>query len=301
MLFAFLYFIFCFSFRYLHKELMSTHENEQQSQQQIQKLKVECESLKRRLHATERERDEQMQAACESKEKELNELRLEYKSKLEKFESDRVKCVAELEKELLKQRERTIKMLEEKEAELEKLKESLLMATNFKSRSSPAKRDKRPSIVPDENNVEENTDVGENSERSSLKDFVEPIGDVQPRLIHLSQQNAYKQLELTKLRTNKMELEYKLKQAYDEQAVEANRYQDQIGLLKQEIERLKLNQSRNELNSGSNLEYIKNVVYSFMTTKEPSVKASMSAAIAQILQFNKNERQKAQAAVASLI
>jgi hypothetical protein len=98
-------------------------------------------------------------------------------------------------------------------------------------------------------------------------------------------------MELNKLRMVKNDLEYKLKQTNDEHSVDLERLQNQIGILKQEIERLKLNSSRNELN-GANFEYIKNVVFNFMTTKDESVRLSMINAISQILKFTKNEKQR---------
>jgi hypothetical protein len=41
------------------------------------------------------------------------------------------------------------------------------------------------------------------------------------------------------------------------------------------------------------MEYIKNVVYRFLTTKDVNVKLNMIQAIAQILQFTKHEKSKA--------
>lgn len=114
------------------------------------------------------------------------------------------------------------------------------------------------------------------------------------RIIHYSQEAAYHDIELKKLRAYKAELEYKLKQANDEHSVDIDRFQSQIQVLKQEIERINLNQNRVQLNSA-NLEYIKNVVFNFMTTKDANVKVSMQTALTHILKFTKLERQKIQA------
>ena len=62
-------------------------------------------------------------------------------------------------------------------------------------------------------------------------------------------------------------------------------------LLKTEIERLKLNMIR--LDASANMEYIKNVVYRYLTTKDSNTKLNMINAMAQILQFNKQEKSKA--------
>lgn len=111
------------------------------------------------------------------------------------------------------------------------------------------------------------------------------------RIIHYSQETAYKDIELNKLRHAKSQLEYCLKQNNDEHSVDIDRFQTQINVLKEEIERLKLNESRDDLNRA-NLEYVKNVVFNFMTTKDNNVKLSMQTALTQILKFTKNERQK---------
>jgi hypothetical protein len=80
----------------------------------------------------------------------------------------------------------------------------------------------------------------------------------------------------------------------DEHSVDVDRFQGQIEVLKQEIERLNLNENRVELN-GANLEYIKNVVFNFMTTRDANVRVSMQTALTHILKFTKVERQKIQA------
>ncbi len=98
-------------------------------------------------------------------------------------------------------------------------------------------------------------------------------------------------MELTKLRSYRSDLEYKLKQTNDEHSVEIERYQTQMSVLKQEIERLNLVMERQDLN-GANLEYVKNVVYNFMTTKDRNVKISMQDALTQILKFSQMEKQR---------
>lgn len=110
-------------------------------------------------------------------------------------------------------------------------------------------------------------------------------------MLYYNQQLAYKDSELNKLRVAKSELEYKLKQIEDEHSVDVERMQAQIGLLKDEIERCKLNDARVDLNR-ENLEYIKNVVFNYMTTRDQNVRASMATAITHILKFSKSEKMK---------
>ena len=110
-------------------------------------------------------------------------------------------------------------------------------------------------------------------------------------MVYYNQEAAYKESELNKLRLAKSDLEYKIKQLVDEHSVDIERMQAQIGLLKDEIERCKLNDARVDLNR-ENLEYIKNVVFNYMTTRDQNVRASMISAIIQILKFSKSEKMK---------
>lgn len=113
------------------------------------------------------------------------------------------------------------------------------------------------------------------------------------RSLKINSFNYFKDTELNKLRHAKGELEYKLKQLADENTVDIDRLQNQIGILKDEIERCKLNSARDELNK-ENMEYVKNVVFQYMTTRDQNVKLSMINAIIQILKFTKSEKLKLQ-------
>lgn len=110
-------------------------------------------------------------------------------------------------------------------------------------------------------------------------------------MVYYNQQLAYKESELNKLRAVKSELERRLRDALDEHALDMDRMQAQVGVLKTEIERCKLRDEREALNRD-NLEYIKNVVFNYMTTRDVNVRTSMANAIVQILKFSKSEKSK---------
>ena len=225
-------------------------------------------------------------------------MRIDFKQQLDKSEQERLKSINDLEKELVKQRERTLKLLADKDAELERFKSSYVM------KKSPSRQtteeinsitEKSIEDLPESADDDEEKDFGDKFNNSHFNVMTNSgTSESEPnRILYFNEQNAYKEIELNKLRLLKSDLEYKLKQTNDEHSVDIDRLQNQILILKQEIERLKLNQSRNELN-GANLEYIKNVVFNFMTTKDQNVKVSMINAITQILQFTKNEKQRLQ-------
>lgn len=242
--------------------------------QMSEKLQTELDTLKKRIILMEKEKEDDIQKMKELSDKKINEIKLESKLKLEKSESERIKEINELEKELVKQRERSLKLIGDKDAEILYLKSQL----------NP--------IFKTENITDEQKVKSSNLEdlKSEISFKYEATDSKELNNIYLSQTNSYKETEMTKLRKEKSELEYKLKQIADENTVEISRFQTQIGVLKDEIERLKLNEKRFELN-GSNLEYIKNVVYNYLSAKDPTVKLNMMKAISEILQFSKSEKQ----------
>lgn len=260
----------------------TTSEQEQQQSQQIKKLKDELENLKKILITNETKYNQDLNNLTILNEKQSNDLRLEFKHQLEKQENERYKIVNDLEKELIKQRERTVKLLDEKENELQQYREKNNVKFITKSNNISTDLSLNVSVehVYDENNKSPQASPKHNNKILEAN-----------RLIYFSQETAYKDTELNKLRLAKSELEYKFKNSLDEHSVDIERLLSQINVLKQEIERLKLNQSRNEMNS-SNLEYIKNVVFNYMTTKDANVKQSMQTAITQILHFTKSEKQR---------
>lgn len=253
------------------KQTPAAELNETDYQKQITKLKEELDVYKKRIALLEKENEEEKASLKEAHEASLLKVRNEFKLKMEKSENDKQKAIGDLENELVKQRERTTKLLIEKDDELRQYREQSFDGNESKSSQN---------------------------EDCSTKRFGDETADKsrnENHLIHFTQENAYKDIELNKLRVTKNELEYKLKQTFDEHSVDVERYEAQASILKQEIERLKLIQSRNELNnSGANLEYVKNVIFNFITAKDNNVKVAMINAIMQILQFSKNERQRIQ-------
>jgi len=263
----------CFYFC-IHKPSKETEKvlNDSMSE----KLQSELDAAKKRIILMEKERDDDIQKTKELCDKKINEIRLESKHKLDNCESERIKEINELEKELVKQRERSLKLISDKEAEIAYLKSQLNPI--FKTENITDEQKVKSSNLEELNKVE-----------TSFKYDATTTDSNELNNIYLSQMNSYKETETTKLRKEKSELEYRLKQIADENSVETSRFQTQIGVLKDEIERLKLNEKRSELN-GCNLEYIKNVVYNYLSAKDPTVKLNMMKAIAEILQFSKNEK-----------
>jgi len=211
-------------------------------------------------------------------EESVDKLKIEHRKEIDRLENNYSKNINDFEAQISKQRERTIKLINEKDAEVERFKyqnisnaESAVVASGAASSSS---------------NYVNNEDAINNQEiimmRSNLNETT---------LLHYSQELAFKDAELLKLRKLKNDLEYRIKNVISDNETELDNYRKQINLLKLEIERLKLNSTR--LEASANMEYIKNVFYRFLTTKDVNVKLNMIQAIAQILQFTKHEKSKA--------
>lgn len=234
-------------------------------------------------------------------EENIDNLKNAHKKELERLESDFMKNVSDLEQQITKQRERTIKLISEKDVEIERFKsqsisnsESAVLASGAASSSLPSTNHEDAfqmttnSSYSPTHYYRQASSINNNDDSKLLK-INSSLNET--TLLHYSQELAFKDAELLKLRRIKNDLEYRIKNVLSENETELDNYRKQINLLKLEIERLKLNSSR--LDASANMEYIKNVVYRFLTTKDINVKLNMINAIAQILQFTKNEKFKA--------
>ncbi len=101
---------------------MNSNEAEQQLKQTIAKYKNEVEVLNKRMHLANKDKFDEIKMLEEKFEAQMNELRCEFRAQMDRVEHERLKSVADLEKELVKQRERTVKLLAERGEELDQLK-----------------------------------------------------------------------------------------------------------------------------------------------------------------------------------
>lgn len=230
----------------------------------VQKLKDEIELLKEKLLGIEKSKitstlDYEMQ--IKDYEKTINQMKEDQKNEINRLEQRFKQTIDDLTNELIKQRERTLKLITDKDAEIERL-----------NRSSEFNKTSDIQI--------------QQQDLSKLN-----LNTNEATLLHYSQEIAFKDAEIVKLRNRKKELEIQIKDLIAENNIDIENYRKQNDLLKNEIERLKLNFKRDQ-ESSSNMEYIKNVLYRFLTTKDHNVKLSMINAIMQILQFSKQEKNK---------
>uniref|UniRef100_A0A0A9YT43 GRIP and coiled-coil domain-containing protein 1 n=1 Tax=Lygus hesperus TaxID=30085 RepID=A0A0A9YT43_LYGHE len=194
---------------------------------------------------------------CKHK-KELDSHKKFYLQQLEKHtekladaESLRKHQVMNLESQLAKQRERFMQVVDEKDQELTDLRESLT------------------SLAP---------------RRVSTDKITEGDGMV----LHYSEELARRDVELSRLRKEKLKLENELRDVRRELAQLVSHEQHLTSLLQSQLQRFEQCQSR----EGANLEYLKNVVFNFLLSSDSGSKTHMLNAITAVLKFTDAEKSK---------
>lgn len=175
----------------------------------------------------------------------------EYRSKL-----------SDIEQQLQNQRVRSLQLLDEKENEIKALKTSFEIFV--------------PSQVQEEN--VSFSDTGHQGGQSlSLPDNC--------HMIHYANEIARKDVEITSLRKSKYSAESALRQAVQDKITSQEELHDKIQNLEEHVDRLERSKTR----EGANLEYLKNVIISFLSTRNLEGKRHMVNAIGAVLQFTPAE------------
>lgn len=111
---------------------VNQESDQHQLKQSLKKYKEEVDILNKRIHLASKERVEEIRKLNEQFEQQEISLRNDFKLQLDKVERERLESRQELERELVKQRERTVKLLDEREEELGALKGNLSLELNVK-------------------------------------------------------------------------------------------------------------------------------------------------------------------------
>ncbi|XP_055533302.1 GRIP and coiled-coil domain-containing protein 1 [Wyeomyia smithii] len=239
--------------------------------------------------------------------KNIDDLEVEYKNKLiehnnamkgEKIrtqeivtalEADFKSKLSQLEMQLKKQRERSLQLLEEKEEEIKSLRTSF----DILMHDSNPQREKRSEGDPDNSQSFENFPVAMSKKINALNSVfnrnpTEPNAQYHAEahhILHYAHELARKEIEITALRTAKNNTEAALRQALHDKVASQEELHDRITFLEEQIDRLERCKSR----EGANLEYLKNVVLSFLTSQDADGKKHMINAIAAVLEFSAAE------------
>ncbi|XP_069718181.1 GRIP and coiled-coil domain-containing protein 1 [Phaenicophaeus curvirostris] len=249
----------------LAKELEEAQEQLADLKEKYIVLQVSCDEMEKRH-----------QHDVEAKKQELSQLQQIHRQELERCQLEYRERALKLEEEMHKQRDRALAVLAEKDQELEQLRS---VAFPYGLQGS-------------KNYLASGTDgAGGDSLGSDASEIL-------PQALHLStsgeptfflyaEQLARKEVEIVALRKQKHKLEMQLHQLQEKVLAEEEKHREEVAALQSEIEKNFRDKSR----EGANLEYLKNIVYRFLTLPDSLGRQQTLTAILTILHFSPEEKQ----------
>ncbi|KAL1138719.1 hypothetical protein AAG570_008781 [Ranatra chinensis] len=225
---------------------------------QVTSLKERIRSLHDQIEILGREHEEELKI----QNKALVNERTKYRERLNALESDWRERTASLECELGKQRERAIALVKEKDQEIATLRESFhhILPTRLSSGDCDLE----------------------------FADGKGPTPGGGGSLLYYRQEVARRDVELSRLRKEKHVLEGQLRGAKESISSLTAKQEEVKEALRLQVERFQRCQSRD----GANLEYLKNVVLSYLLSDDPGSKGHMLNAIATVLGFGPADRER---------
>lgn len=241
----------------------------EEAQEQLAELKEKYISL--RLSCEELERQQQQEA--EAWKQELARLQHHHRQELERSQLEFRDRTLKLEEELHRQRDRALAVLAEKDLELEQLR-SVALSSGLPGRRSPVGGG-GPG------------DAADITSSESLTQALQLAAANEPTFFLYAEQLARKEVEITLLRKQKHRLEVEVRQLQERLLEEGEQHREEVGVLQSHIEKNFRDQSR----EGANLEYLKNIIYRFLTLPDSLGRQQTLTAILTILHFSPEEKQ----------
>nr|CAG4640788.1 EOG090X04IO [Eulimnadia texana] len=180
--------------------------------------------------------------------------------------------IADLEYQMKKQRERSLNLMEEKDEEIRNLRSMLQINPFPASKESTAKAENEPEW-PEGLGPLASLAIGATASGGQILHYVEEL--------------ARKDIEIQGLRKSKGQLETCLRELQMTAAAKEEENKAAHQSLRESVERLQRNSSR----ESANLEYLKNVIFNFLTRPGSQSQAHMVNAISTILHFSPREVQ----------
>uniref|UniRef100_A0A182PW79 GRIP domain-containing protein n=1 Tax=Anopheles epiroticus TaxID=199890 RepID=A0A182PW79_9DIPT len=187
--------------------------------------------------------------------------------------------IRHLQDSLQNQRERSLAVMDEKDEEIKTLRTSL----EILSLSSASVRQQESNNEVTSNFQDDTNRFSESS--TPMITSLASLAEEHQHLLHYAQEIARKNVEISALRTSKNTSETTLRKLAQDKVMIEETYKEKISAMEKEIDRLR----RNQQLEGSNLEYLKNVVLSFLLTTDTESKKHMTNAIAAVLKFDEHE------------
>lgn len=205
----------------------------------------------------------------EERQQQVGALQQTHRQEVERADVQHRDELLRLEAELHKQRERTMALLDEKDQELERLRAAALNWSNDNVKTTN----------------EDEHESGPESE--AVSQALRQAMPTEPTLLLYAEQLARKEVEVGGLRRQKHLLEEDLHQLQARLIANAERHDEEVTELRGQLGKMTRDQSR----EGANMEYLKNVIYKFLTLQDASGRQQTLTAILTILHFSPQEKQ----------
>ncbi|KAL0195497.1 hypothetical protein M9458_009069 [Cirrhinus mrigala] len=232
------------------------------------------------LRITSDEAEVKHKRDLEERQQALVALQQTHKQEIERLDAQHRENFLRLEEELHKQRDRTMALLTEKDLELERLRAATVIG--FGSHQKPSANN---SIALEGGDLEEADP--EQEESDIIAQALKLAGPNEPTLLLYAEQLARKEVEVAALRKQKHRLEEDLHQLQGKLIANGERHEEEVAELRCQLDKRIRDQGRD----GANLEYLKNVIYKFLTLHDTRGRQQTLTAILTILHFSPQEKQ----------
>ncbi|XP_011053371.1 PREDICTED: GRIP and coiled-coil domain-containing protein 1-like isoform X2 [Acromyrmex echinatior] len=259
------------------RHTLSLMHDKDHDKTQLNLLKVHNSNLEERIRMINNEmlnKEKILQEQLEHQQKLFQEERSKLEQTLHQKDNEYRNRISILEQQLLRQRERSMALVEEKDKEIMTLKASFRALLPNKE---TAMTENKTHLKRYENTIEPVTDL-----------VTGLLANDSPPILHYTQELARKEVQVSSSRKKILELEATLREQQREMFHMKEQQQEEIKRLKAHITRLEACKSR----EGANLEYLKNVFINYLTTNDVSSKRHMLNAISTVLRFTPDELSK---------
>ncbi|XP_073694268.1 GRIP and coiled-coil domain-containing protein 1 [Garra rufa] len=232
------------------------------------------------LRITSDEAEVKHKRVLEERQQALVALQQTHKQEVERLDAQHRENFLRLEEELHKQRDRTMALLAEKDLELERLRAAAVIGFGSHQRQATN------NITAMEGGDQEEADP-EQEESDIIAQALKLAGPNEPTLLLYAEQLARKEVEVAALRKQKHRLEEDLHQLQGKLIANGERHEEEISEIRCQLDKRNRDQGRD----GANLEYLKNVIYRFLTLHDTRGRQQTLTAILTILHFSPQEKQ----------
>lgn len=251
------------------------------SAKEVEELTEQLSELKEKyitLRLSYEELEGKHKLELDTVQQEVLRLQHNHKQKLEKLENEYKERALKLEEELHKHRDRALQVMQEKDHEIERLKSSLLNYSLQKHIRTSS-----------ENKITDGKVDSNDTDASSSQMFYQALkiaGPNEPTFLLYAEQLARKEVDIGALRKQKHKLEAEVHQLQEKCIIEGEHYREEISALQDQIQK----SIRDKGREGANLEYLKNIIYRFLTLQDALGRQQTLTAILTILHFSPQEK-----------